>query len=78
MGHPDSLHLHTLLFRRVVTSNYKVAPYFWTLTILNSIVAYEFADNTAALLLFMLMFAAFYVMIYARLVRFETPKLLLK
>ena len=78
MGHPDSLHLHTLLFRRVVTSNYKVAPYLWTLTILNSVAAYEFAHNTAALLSFMLMFAAFYVMIYAKLVRFETPKLLLK
>ncbi len=78
MGHPDSLHLLTLLFRRVVPSNYKVAPYLWTLTILNSVVAYVFADNTAALLSFMLLFAAFYVMIYAKLVRFETPKLLLR
>jgi UDP-N-acetylmuramyl pentapeptide phosphotransferase/UDP-N-acetylglucosamine-1-phosphate transferase len=77
MGHPDSLHLHTLLFRRVVTSNYKVAPYLWTLTILNLAVAYNFANNTPALLSFMLMFTAFYVRIYTKLVRFETPKLLL-
>jgi UDP-GlcNAc:undecaprenyl-phosphate/decaprenyl-phosphate GlcNAc-1-phosphate transferase len=78
MGHPDSLHLHTLLFRRVVSSNYKVAPYLWMLTIVNSVVAYEFADNTSALLSFMFVFAAFYVLLYTKLVRFETPKLLLK
>ncbi len=78
MGHPDSLHLHTLLFRRVVSSNYKVAPYLWTLTLVNAVIAYEFAENTSALLGFMLGFAAFYVLLYTKLVRFETPKLLLK
>jgi UDP-N-acetylmuramyl pentapeptide phosphotransferase/UDP-N-acetylglucosamine-1-phosphate transferase len=78
MGHPDSLHLHTLLFRRVVSSNYKVAPYLWLLTIINAVVAYEFADNTTALLGFMFVFSAFYVLIYTKLVRFATPKLLLK
>jgi len=78
MGHPDSLHLHTLLFRRVVSSNYKVAPYLWTLTLVNAVIAYEFADNTSALLGFMLGFAAFYVLLYTKLVRFETPKLLLR
>lgn len=78
MGHPDSLHLHTLLYRRVVNSNSKVAPYLWALTIVNAIVAYEFADNTYALLGFMLFFAAFYVFLYTKMVRFETPKLLSK
>jgi UDP-N-acetylmuramyl pentapeptide phosphotransferase/UDP-N-acetylglucosamine-1-phosphate transferase len=78
MGHPDSLHLHTLLFRRVVGSNWKVAPYLWALTIVNAFIAYEFADNTNALLGFMVVFTAFYVLLYAKLVRFETPKLLLK
>ncbi len=78
MGHPDSLHLHTLLFRRVAGSNWKVAPYLWTLTIVNAIIAYEFADNTNALLGFMVVFSAFYVLFYTKLVRFETPKLLLK
>lgn len=78
IGHPDSLHLHTLLFRRVVFSNYKVAPYLWILTTLNSVVAYAFADNTFALLSYMIVFAAFYVLIYIKLVKFQTPKLLLK
>jgi UDP-N-acetylmuramyl pentapeptide phosphotransferase/UDP-N-acetylglucosamine-1-phosphate transferase len=77
MGHPDSLHLHTLLFRRVVNSNHKVAPYLWTLTIVNGVFAYEFAHNTMALLGFMFFFAAFYVKLYVKLVRFETPTLLL-
>ncbi len=78
MGHPDSLHLHTLVFRRVVYSNFKVAPYFWTFTIINSIIAYVFADNTSVLLVFILGFAAFYILIYKKLVSFATPKLLLK
>lgn len=78
MGHPDSLHLHTLLFRRVVGCNWRVAPYLWALTIVNVAVAYEFADNTNALLSFMFVFTAFYVLLYTKLVRFETPKILLK
>lgn len=78
MGHPDSLHLHTLLYRRVVTSNFKVAPYLWSLTIINSFIAYKFADNTTVLLSFMFGFAFLYVLLYTKLVRFETPKLLLK
>ncbi len=78
MGHPDSLHLHTLLFRRVVGCNWRVAPYLWALTIVNVAVAYEFADNTNALLSFMFVFTAFYVLLYTKLVRFETPKMLLK
>ena len=78
MGHPDCLHLHTLLFRRAVNSNYKVAPYFWILTIVNSVIAYEFADNTSALLVFIFVFAFFYVLLYTKLVRFSTPKLLIK
>ncbi len=78
MGHPDSLHLHTLLYRRVLGSNWKVAPYLWALTIVNAAVAYEFADNTNALLGFIVTFAAFYVLLYTKLVRFETPKMLLK
>ncbi len=78
IGHPDSLHLHTLLFRRVVSNNYKVAPYLWALTILNATTSYEFADNTYALLGFMFLFVACYVLLYTKLVRFETPNLFLK
>ncbi len=78
MGYPDSLHLHTLLFRRVVSINYKVAPYLWILTAVNACLAYRFAADTNTLLLCMLIFATFYVTLYAKLVRFETPNLLLK
>lgn len=77
MGHPDSLHLHTLLFRRVVSSNYKVAPYLWVLTVFNAFVAYEFASDTNTLLVCMLLFASLYVSLYAKLVRFKTPNLFL-
>ncbi len=78
MGHPDSLHLHTLLFRRVVSNNYKVAPYLWIFTIVNAVLAHEFADNTSALLGFMFGFAVFYILVYTKLVRFEIPRFLSK
>lgn len=78
MGHPDSLHLHTLLFRRVVSNNYKVAPYLWLLTIVNACIAYKFAAETIILLICMLIFAVFYVILYIKLVKFATPSLLLK
>ncbi len=78
MGHPDNLHLHTLLFRRAVNKNHQVAPYLWMLTIANAYLAYEFSHSTEILLSIMLLFAAAYVSLYAKLVRFETPTFLLK
>lgn len=78
IGHPDSLHLHTLLFRRAVNKNHQVAPYLWTLTIINAYLAYNFSHNTAILLGLMFLFAVAYVTLYTKLVRFETPSLLLK
>lgn len=77
MGHPDSLHLHTLLFRRVVSKNYEVAPNLWVLTVLNSLLAVYFASNTTLLLLVMLVFTFAYILLYAKLVRFKTPLFLL-
>jgi hypothetical protein len=50
----------------------------WILTVVNAYIAYVFADDTKTLLVFMLVFAVFYVSLYAKLVRFETPNLLLK
>ena len=76
MGHPDSLHLHTLLFRRVVASNYSVAPYLWLLTVANAMLAFYFASNTLVLLCLMLLFAIVYVALYAKLVKFKTPSFL--
>jgi UDP-N-acetylmuramyl pentapeptide phosphotransferase/UDP-N-acetylglucosamine-1-phosphate transferase len=76
MGHPDSLHLHTLLFRRVVASNYSVAPYLWLLTVVNAVLAFYFASNTLVLLCLMLLFAFVYVALYGKLVKFKTPSFL--
>jgi len=77
MGHPDSLHLHTLLFRRVVDSNYSVAPYLWLLTVANAASAFYFASNTLVLLCLMFLFAVLYVVLYAKLVMFRTPPIFL-
>jgi len=78
MGHPDNLHLHTLIFRRTSNKNYQVAPYLWLLTLMNSSLAYIFSNETNILLGIMLVFAFGYVLLYKKLVRFETPWLFLK
>ena len=77
MGHPDSLHLHTLLFRRAVNKNYKVSPYLWTLTIFNACLAYNFSHSTEILLGIMFLFTVLYILLYQKLVRFKTPRFLL-
>lgn len=77
MGHPDSLHLHTLLFRRALNNNHHVAPYMWTLTIINGVLAYCFSYSTEILLGIMLLFAIVYILIYKKLVKFQTPAVFL-
>jgi len=89
IGHPDALHLHTLVYRRVFRlvgkehtdqkhnwSNAKVSVLFWVINAVPSIVAFLFWNQTNWLLLSMLVFALAYLMLYRRLVHFKTPRLL--
>ena len=71
IGHPDALHLHTLIFRRLARKNALVAPLIWPLTAVNGLVALIFSQNTHALLIWMLVFTLIYTLVYARIVRFQ-------
>ena len=84
---PDGIHLHSLIFRRVVRwaagnrnakaltrRNSMTSPYLWMLCMLSVIPAVLFWDNTPALTLFLCLFAVSYVLLYWRIVRFKAPR----
>lgn len=85
---PDGIHLHTLIHRRLIrwtlTSNRErrrltrrnsmTSPYLWLLCLTSVIPSVLWWDNTAVLSWFLLAFVAAYVWLYARIVRFKTPR----
>ncbi|MGL5632531.1 MAG: MraY family glycosyltransferase [Azovibrio sp.] len=85
-GMPDGLHLHMLVFKRLVrwatgnTSltkrNAATSPYLWLLCSTSVIPAVLFWDNTLILMLFSLTFAIGYVWLYRRIVLFRSPRML--
>jgi UDP-N-acetylmuramyl pentapeptide phosphotransferase/UDP-N-acetylglucosamine-1-phosphate transferase len=85
-GLPDGIHLHSLIYRRLVrwasgprdsrgmtARNSAVAPYLWTLCLFSLAPALIFWDDSALLGLSMVVFALLYLMLYWRIVRFRTP-----
>jgi UDP-N-acetylmuramyl pentapeptide phosphotransferase/UDP-N-acetylglucosamine-1-phosphate transferase len=85
-GLPDGIHLHSLIYRRLVrwaagprdssgmtARNSAVAPYLWTLCLASLGPALVFWDDSAMLGLSMAAFALVYVFLYWRIVRFRTP-----
>jgi len=86
-GVPDGLHLHMLVYRRLVrwaagseaarnltARNAATSPYLWGLTSLSVAPAVLFWRNEVLLLLSVAVFVAVYVGVYVRLVRFRTPR----
>jgi UDP-GlcNAc:undecaprenyl-phosphate/decaprenyl-phosphate GlcNAc-1-phosphate transferase len=86
-GLPDAVHLHQLIFRRMVRwsvgsrearhikmRNSMTAPYLWLVSSLPVFPAMLLWQNTWALQLFFFAFAFAYVWFYASLVRFRTAK----
>lgn len=88
---PDALHLHQLIFRRLVRVTFSregkealpylcnalTSPYLWVLTLLNLVPATLFWDNPLLLCLGMLCFSAAYIWLYSRLVKWRCPRWLL-
>jgi UDP-N-acetylmuramyl pentapeptide phosphotransferase/UDP-N-acetylglucosamine-1-phosphate transferase len=87
VNHPDGLHLHTLVYRRLLfspqvhltptqknTANAQVAPYFWLPASAFTILACLFMQNTWAQLALMLTYLAIYTWLYRALVHFKAPK----
>ena len=90
INHPDALHLHTLIYRRLVlrpgldlsaadknAANAKVAWFGFVLSAVPAALACAFPTHTEALLLAMAIFAWVYVDLYRRIVRFRRPVWLL-
>jgi UDP-N-acetylmuramyl pentapeptide phosphotransferase/UDP-N-acetylglucosamine-1-phosphate transferase len=84
--HPDSLHMHTLVYRRLVlnpkldrrdsqvnAANAKVAIYLWAPVLLFNVLTFLTLTQTNAQLMLIVVFTVLYVGLYQRLVRFRAP-----
>ena len=84
---PDGIHLHSLIFRRIVQwavgrkdaralmrRNALTSPYLWLFSLMAVIPATLFWQHTWILILFCLLFVFSYVWLYSRIVRFQVPR----
>jgi UDP-N-acetylmuramyl pentapeptide phosphotransferase/UDP-N-acetylglucosamine-1-phosphate transferase len=87
---PDGIHLHSLIFRRIVQwtvgpkearalmrRNARTSPYLWLFSLMAVIPATVFWRHTWVLIFFCLLFIISYVWLYARIVRFKSPRWLI-
>ncbi|QCP14739.1 glycosyltransferase family 4 protein [Pseudoduganella umbonata] len=88
---PDGIHLHSLIFRRVVQwavghkdaralmrRNSLTSPYLWMFSLMAVIPATVFWRYTGVLMLFCLLFVISYVWLYVRIVRFKAPRWMIR
>src|SRR5450830_1816251 len=86
-GMPDGIHLHSLIFRRLVLwavgprdaraltrRNSLTSPYLWLLSLMAVVPATLFWRHTGVLMVFSLVFIATYLWLYVRIVRFKAPR----
>lgn len=86
---PDGIHLHSLVFRRVVRwaagdrsakartrRNSMTSPLLWVLCMASVVPACLFWDRTPVLAGFLVLFILSYLTLYQRIVRFQSPKML--
>jgi UDP-N-acetylmuramyl pentapeptide phosphotransferase/UDP-N-acetylglucosamine-1-phosphate transferase len=84
---PDGIHLHSLIFRRIVQwavgrkearalmrRNSLTSPYLWLLSLMAVIPATLFWQHTGILIFFCCLFVISYIWLYARIVRFKSPR----
>ena len=90
VGMPDGVHLHSLVYRRLLRwavgrsdaaalmkRNAMTAPYLWILSMLAVVPSVLFWDDSGILAAFILLFAVVYVSLYALIIRFRVPRWLL-
>ena len=86
-GMPDGIHLHSLIYRRIMRwavgnaskrshakRNSMTSPYLWMLCMLAVVPAMLFWDSTPFLLAFIVLFGMVYTGLYWRIVRFKAPR----
>jgi len=88
---PDGIHLHTLIHRRLIRwtlienperrrltrRNSMTSPYLWLLCLASVVPSLLWWNSTVVLSWFLLLFVVTYLWLYARIVRFKTPKWLI-
>ncbi len=91
MGLPDATHLHSLIYRRLMRwavsqaspaiqlrRNSMTSPYLWLLCLLSVLPALAWWDNSRLLAVSLVVFCVTYVVLYRSIVRFRTPRLLVR
>jgi UDP-N-acetylmuramyl pentapeptide phosphotransferase/UDP-N-acetylglucosamine-1-phosphate transferase len=86
LNQPDALHLHTLIYRRILhhhsltytayqldAINARVALFFWVPSAIFAGLACIFAESTDVQLILILIYFLMYNWVYMRLVRFNVP-----
>jgi len=86
---PDGIHLHSLVYRRVMRwavggkgakaltrRNSRTSPVLWALCMVSTVPAMLFWGNSAVMACFLLLFGVVYTVLYWRIVRFRSPRLL--
>ncbi|MBQ1762600.1 MAG: glycosyltransferase family 4 protein [Aquincola sp.] len=86
-GMPDGIHLHSLIYRRVIRwavgsrsareitrRNSMTSPYLWMLCMMSLIPSVLWWHSTPVLGFFILLFGVTYVSLYWRIVRFRSPR----
>jgi UDP-N-acetylmuramyl pentapeptide phosphotransferase/UDP-N-acetylglucosamine-1-phosphate transferase len=87
-GEPDGLHLHMLIYKRLVRryrgngdsgpdlwANPLTSPFLWCLALLPALPTVLFWHHTAVLESIVVVFVGLYLALYWRIVRFRTPRL---
>lgn len=87
MGHPDGLHLHSLIYRRIVSyasitqsetransANAKTSQYLWILSSAGTLPVFLTWNSTGLLILQIIVFVNLYIYFYHRLVKFKSQK----
>lgn len=90
VGMPDGIHLHTLIYKRLMRwaigskdaavltkRNSMTAPYLWVLCSLSVVPSVLWWNDSAILGLWIGTFVVSYVLLYKRIVRFKTPRMLI-
>ena len=86
-GAPDGVHLHMLVYKRMVRwavgtdearlinqRNAMTSPYLWILSSMGTIPAVLFWQYDYVLMVFVFLFSVSYVVLYRRLVLFKMPR----
>jgi UDP-N-acetylmuramyl pentapeptide phosphotransferase/UDP-N-acetylglucosamine-1-phosphate transferase len=84
---PDGIHLHSLIYRRLLRwavgdrsakaltrRNSMTSPFLWALCMMPVVPAVLFYEHTVVLALLLGLFALTYMLLYRRIVRFRAPR----